>query len=485
MIEIVFGESACGSLKIAQTYGKGKYRGSAVSVFMRHEDGSVPSSDEMKEAQIQAQEQEHIAWENAIPLGGKSSDVYCFDMALSVGDISDNGIGEQRKNVLKKMLSVWFVEDLDYQVEEKIQKIKTTLSSVIERYVAGEEVRIWYSYNPDELCGMYWLMKQLRPLNCQTTIYLVKLPAWEYGKENTMTSKIAWGEVSPGEWGKYITLQEKAKPVFLSACAMKWNQLQNENAPLRAMLNGKLQSVSEDIYDSFILREIAEQPEQFKMAIVIGNVLGKYQLGISDVWISNRIDKMLEDGVYLKDLLEKRFGVPVYVNNDCNCFALGVSRFGEASAYSDVVCVALGTGVGAGIVIGGELYCGHDTGAGEIGSIPYLDRDYEYYCSSRFFVGRGTTGKEAYERALAGDPAALALWHEFGGHIGRLVMMILYAYDPEAIVFGGSIAHAFGFFREAMYEQLKQFPYAKTVERLHICCSSVEHVGLLGASACE
>ena len=144
MIEIVFGESACGSLKIAQTYGKGKYRGSAVSVFMRHEDGSVPSSDEMKEAQIQAQEQEHIAWENAIPLGGKSSDVYCFDMALSVGDISDNGIGEQRKNVFKKMLSVCFVEDLDYQVEEKIQKIKTTLTSVIERYVAGEEIRIWY-----------------------------------------------------------------------------------------------------------------------------------------------------------------------------------------------------------------------------------------------------------------------------------------------------------------------------------------------------
>ena len=52
MIEIVFGESACGSLKIAQTYGKGKYRGSAVSIFMRHEDGSVPSSDEMKKAQL-------------------------------------------------------------------------------------------------------------------------------------------------------------------------------------------------------------------------------------------------------------------------------------------------------------------------------------------------------------------------------------------------------------------------------------------------
>lgn len=149
--------------------------------------------------------------------------------------------------------------------------------------------------------------------------------------------------------------------------------------------------------------------------------------------------------VYLKDLLEKRFGVPVYVNNDCNCFALGVSRFGEASAYSDVVCVALGTGVGAGIVIGGELYCGHDTGAGEIGSIPYLDRDYEYYCSSRFFVGRGTTGKEAYERALAGDPAALALWHEFGGHIGAAGDDDSLCLRPRSDRFGGSIAHAFGF----------------------------------------
>ena len=182
--------------------------------------------------------------------------------------------------------------------------------------------------------------------------------------------------------------------------------------------------------------------------------------------------------VYLKDL-------PVHVNNDCNCFALGVCRFGEASAFSDVVCVALGTGVGAGVVIGGKLYCGRDTGAGEIGSIPYLDRDYEYYCSSRFFVGRGTTGKEAYERAAAGDPEALALWREFGGHVGQLVMLVLYTYDPEAIVFGSSIAHAFGFFREAMYEQLKRFPYAKTVEGLHICCSNIDHVGLLGASACE
>ncbi|MEG2612830.1 MAG: ROK family protein [Alistipes sp.] len=189
--------------------------------------------------------------------------------------------------------------------------------------------------------------------------------------------------------------------------------------------------------------------------------------------------------VYLKDKLEARFKIPVHVNNDCNCFAAGVCHFGEARGYRNVVCVALGTGVGAGIVIDGKLYCGRNTGAGEIGSAPYLDSDYEYYCSSRFFVGHGTTGHEAYKQAVAGDAQALALWQEFGNHVGDLMTLILYAYDPEAIVIGGSIANAFEFFKDAMYERLKEFPYAKTTEGVHILCSTVENVGLLGASACE
>lgn len=189
--------------------------------------------------------------------------------------------------------------------------------------------------------------------------------------------------------------------------------------------------------------------------------------------------------VHLKEVLESRFNVPVSINNDCNCFAIGVCRFGECKSYSNVVCVALGTGVGAGIVINGKLYCGNNTGAGEIGSIPYLDSDYEYYCSSRFFVGCGTTGKQAHERALAGDEQALALWREFGVHLGELVKVILYAYDPEAIVFGGSVAEAFDLFSESMYKQIDSFPYEKTVESLRIYHTSVENISLLGASCCK
>ena len=69
--------------------------------------------------------------------------------------------------------------------------------------------------------------------------------------------------------------------------------------------------------------------------------------------------------------------------------------------------------------------------------------------------------------------------------MGQLVALVLYAYDPEAIVFGGSISCAFPFFREAMYARMREFPYAKTAGEVHICRSEIEHVGLLGASACE
>ena len=65
--------------------------------------------------------------------------MHCFDIALSVGDISDDGIGNQRRNVLRQMLSVHDREDIGDHVEEKIQRTTAALSSVMERYVLGED----------------------------------------------------------------------------------------------------------------------------------------------------------------------------------------------------------------------------------------------------------------------------------------------------------------------------------------------------------
>lgn len=185
--------------------------------------------------------------------------------------------------------------------------------------------------------------------------------------------------------------------------------------------------------------------------------------------------------VHLKDILEERFDIPVFINNDSNCFTLGESRFGQGRGYKDIVGVTLGTGVGSGIMIGGHLYEGRNAGAGEIGCLSYLDKDYESYCSTPFFVSHNTSGAGLAARAEAGDAEAIALWDEFGGHIGELVKAILFAYDPEAIVFGGGIAAGHPHFEKAMRRTIETFPY-ETGKDVKIFFSENGDMAIYGAS---
>jgi glucokinase len=187
--------------------------------------------------------------------------------------------------------------------------------------------------------------------------------------------------------------------------------------------------------------------------------------------------------VPLKQILEAHFHVPVRLNNDANCFALGAYRHFAAEKPQSFVGVTLGTGVGLGIVIDGELYNGHNTGAGEIGCIRYLDADLETYCSTPFFARKGTNCKTAAEAAAQGDAQALALFREVGGHIGNLIATILYAYDPEMLVLGGGISRAFPYFKDSMEACLEQvFIYPETLKRLKIRQLDNDEIALIGAA---
>ena len=109
--------------------------------------------------------------------------------------------------------------------------------------------------------------------------------------------------------------------------------------------------------------------------------------------------------VPLKEILEKEFNVPVFVNNDSNCFALGEKYFGFGRNHKSFVGITIGTGIGSGIFIDNKLYNGPNCGAGEIGYLPYLDHDLEYYCSSNFFkMEHQTDGYQAYLDAKKNDP---------------------------------------------------------------------------------
>ena len=188
--------------------------------------------------------------------------------------------------------------------------------------------------------------------------------------------------------------------------------------------------------------------------------------------------------VHLKEIIETEFKLPVFVNNDANCFVLGEQRYGIAKSAKNVVGIAAGTGLGSGIIINNELYAGTNTCAGEIGCVAYRDRIYEDYCSSRFFARiYHTTGIEVYEAAQRGESIALKIWDEFGNHIGNLIQMVLLTYDPEVIVFGGSISNAFQLFEPSMRRNLQGFLFPKIVEKLRIEVSQLSDVGILGAAS--
>lgn len=188
--------------------------------------------------------------------------------------------------------------------------------------------------------------------------------------------------------------------------------------------------------------------------------------------------------VHLKTLLESEFGVPVAINNDSNCFALGENLFGVGKPYANIVGVTIGTGIGAGVIVDHRLYCGQYTGAGEIGCLPYLDSNFENYCSSFFFKQNyQTTGAIAAEKARQGDKKALKMWAEFGIHLGHLMKAILYAYAPQAVVLGGGIAGSFSLFKQSMKEIMQEYPYAVILSDLDILVSEMQDVSLLGASA--
>lgn len=188
--------------------------------------------------------------------------------------------------------------------------------------------------------------------------------------------------------------------------------------------------------------------------------------------------------VHLKDYLTNEFNLPVYVNNDCNCFVLGEKRYGKGKLYKDIVGITLGTGVGSGLIIDNKLYNGRNTGAGEIGSLPYLGTILEDYCSSLFFASHhNTTAEEVARKALEGDAASLQIWKDFGTHMGNLMLAVLYVYDPELIVLGGGISKAYPLFEGEMRKTMEQFSYPETIKNIIIEISENKDISLLGASA--
>ncbi len=188
--------------------------------------------------------------------------------------------------------------------------------------------------------------------------------------------------------------------------------------------------------------------------------------------------------IHLKAHLEETFNLPVTIDNDANCFAIGERIFGKGKAFQHFVGITLGTGVGGGIIQAGSLLGDANCGSGEFGELPYLDSIVEEYCGSRFFPREAEiSGYEASVRAAEGDQAALQLFETYGKHLAAMVKMIMLVVDPQAIIFGGSIARSFPLFEKSLRDHLNDFPYPNSVKKLILLASDLQESGVLGAGA--
>lgn len=187
--------------------------------------------------------------------------------------------------------------------------------------------------------------------------------------------------------------------------------------------------------------------------------------------------------VYLKDTLQKHYDLPVYVNNDVNCFTVGEHLIGAGQGYSDMIGLCLGTGLGAGIILQNKLFSGANCCAGEFGYYNYLNSTLEDYCSGSFFKTEfNQSGEVLADKARAGDEVAIRAFQQFGKHLSVAITHLLLMLDPQLIVISGSVAKSFDLFIDAVWENLAEFPYQSVIQNLSIEQSQQKNSALIGAA---
>lgn len=188
--------------------------------------------------------------------------------------------------------------------------------------------------------------------------------------------------------------------------------------------------------------------------------------------------------VHLKKALEKEYQIPVYLDNDANCFALGERFFGVGRDFQNFVGLTIGTGLGGGVIQQGRLLQDANCGSGEFGMLPYKENVLEYYASGSFFANvYGIDGQEMFFKAKQQDPLALDAYRQLGVHLAAAVKMVMYTVDPQMIVFGGSVAEAHELYEDTLFEHIQDFGYPNSVKNLRLFFSQMEHPGILGAAS--
>jgi glucokinase-like ROK family protein len=202
--------------------------------------------------------------------------------------------------------------------------------------------------------------------------------------------------------------------------------------------------------------------------------------------------------VELRNFLESKVPYPVFFDNVSRAMALGEIFFGTGPKYDDLICINVGYGIGAGIVIGRKLFYGTDGMAGEFGHIP-VKGDEQVYCTcgkkkclTAYASGdaiaqrarmalqhdpssmlhqvpsKDIEAKHVAEAAMNGDPLAIQVFTEAVGYLGRAIAGLLNIFNPQAVILGGGVSLNGAIFWDTLLEVIEENIFDQRSTRYHI-----------------
>lgn len=245
----------------------------------------------------------------------------------------------------------------------------------------------------------------------------------------------------------------------------------------------------------------------------VGAPNGNYYTGA--IAFAPNLEWAAKGSVEFSKLLSKKLnGIPVSLTNDANAAAVGEMTYGVARGMKNFIMITLGTGVGSGIVINGQVVYGHDGFAGELGHTCVVRNNgrtcgcgkqgcLEAYCSAigvaktaREWLESGNepsllrecdsiTSKDVFEAAKEGDALALRVFEYTGTLLGRQFADFVAFSAPEAIVLFGGLARAKEFLYEPILNAMNENLLAIWKGKVKILFSQLKEsdAAILGASA--
>lgn len=216
-------------------------------------------------------------------------------------------------------------------------------------------------------------------------------------------------------------------------------------------------------------------------------------------------------GVPLAARLEAAFDAPVHVENDARLHLLGELRHGRARGSENVVLVALGTGIGVAVALGGRILRGAHGTTGILGGHVTVDVDgplcncgnagcLEAYIGTAAFVrdvrrrlvanetssaldGRDVDPEAVFAAARAGDPIGNAAAYRFAHYLSAGIVTLVHAYDPELVVFGGGLSSSSDIFLPQVREYVANHAWKRPQGPARLDVTELgESAALIGAA---